>query len=169
MFYKSYIPNALTYFRFIAAALFFYTFLNDLFLISLLLIVLAGITDILDGYIARKIGATSNKGAYLDVISDFALIITCFLAFVIKGWYNPLILILIIIMFILFIGTSGLKKPVYDPVGKYLGAYLMVMIFISLLFQEQLIRETLFVLLILIWIVSIISRLYSIFLSRNIN
>jgi CDP-diacylglycerol--glycerol-3-phosphate 3-phosphatidyltransferase/cardiolipin synthase len=166
MFYKSYIPNALTYFRFIAAALFFYTFFNDFILISLLLIVLAGITDILDGYIARKIDSTSNKGAYLDVISDFALIITCFLAFVIKGWYNPLILILIITMFILFIGTSGLKKPVYDPVGKYLGAYLMVMIFILLLFQEPLIREILLVLLVIIWLVSIISRLYSIFIQK---
>jgi CDP-diacylglycerol--glycerol-3-phosphate 3-phosphatidyltransferase/cardiolipin synthase len=166
MFYKSYIPNALTYFRFIAAALFFYTFFNDFILISLLLIVLAGITNILDGNIARKIDSTSNKGAYLDVISDFALIITCFLAFVIKGWYNPLILILIITMFILFIGTSGLKKPVYDPVGKYLGAYLMVMIFILLLFQEPLIREILLVLLVIIWLVSIISRLYSIFIQK---
>jgi CDP-diacylglycerol--glycerol-3-phosphate 3-phosphatidyltransferase/cardiolipin synthase len=166
MWYKSYIPNALTYFRFIAAVRFFYTFLNDLFLISLLIIVLAGITDFLDGYIARKIGSTSNKGAYLDVTSDFVFIITCFLAFVIKGWYNPLILILIIIMFFLFIGTSGLRKPVYDPVGKYLGAYLMVMIFISILFQEQLIREFLLVLLILIWIVSVISRLYSIFIQK---
>jgi CDP-diacylglycerol--glycerol-3-phosphate 3-phosphatidyltransferase/cardiolipin synthase len=69
-------------------------------------------------------------------------------------------------MFILFIGTSGLKKPVYDPVGKYLGAYLMVMIFILLLFQEPLIREILLVLLVIIWLVSIISRLYSIFIQK---
>ncbi len=163
MLYKSYIPNSLTYFRFIAAVLFFYTFLNDLFLISLVIIVLAGISDFLDGYIARKIGSNSNRGAYLDVTSDFAFIITCFLAFVLKGWYNPLILILIIFMFFLFIVTSGFKKPVYDPVGKYLGAYLMVMIFISILFQEQLIRIFLLALLILIWIFSIISRIYSIF------
>ncbi len=166
MLYKSDIPNALTYFRFIAAVLFFYTFLNDFILISLLLIVLAGITDILDGYIARKLDSTSNKGAYLDVISDFALIITCFLAFVIKGWYNPLILILIITMFILFIITSGLKKPVYDPVGKYLGAYLMVMILISLLFEVLLIREILLVILVIIWLISVTSRIYSIYKQK---
>jgi CDP-diacylglycerol--glycerol-3-phosphate 3-phosphatidyltransferase/cardiolipin synthase len=158
MLNKSKIPNGLTSIRFIAAPLFFYAFLNGLFQISVFILVLAGITDVLDGYIARKMDATSNIGSYLDVISDFVLIITCFLAYVIRGWYDPLILILIITMFILFIGTSGLQKPVYDSVGKYLGAYLMVMIFISLLFPEPYFRQILVIILIILCVVSVISR-----------
>ncbi|HOI39262.1 MAG TPA: CDP-alcohol phosphatidyltransferase family protein [Methanobacterium sp.] len=164
--YKFHITNALTSFRFLAALLFFYSFLNDLFLTSVIIFALALITDAVDGYIARKLDATSDIGAYLDVTADFILIVTCFLAYIIRGWYDPLILLLIIAMFVLFVATSGLKKPVYDPMGKYLGAYLMLMVFISLLFPEPFIREILVGVLVIICLASVISR-FSLFLHKN--
>lgn len=157
---RSNIPNCITLFRLIVAPIFFYTFLNDFHLISVVLLIFAFSSDALDGYIARKIGATSNKGAYLDVISDFILIITCFLAYVVPGWYDPLIMVLIIIMFLLFVATSGLKKPVYDPLGKYLGSYLMLMIFLTLLFPDPLIRQILVILLLFICLTSVITRFF---------
>jgi phosphatidylglycerophosphate synthase len=164
--FRTSLPNALSYIRILLSPLFFYTFINGQILISIVILVLAGITDILDGFIARKKGLSTSKGAYLDVTSDFILIISCFIAFVVMGWYNSLIIVLIILMFILFIGSSGLKKPVYDPVGKYLGAYLMVMIFISLIFSEPFVRQILVILLIIISLCSIISRL-TVFIRRN--
>ncbi len=85
-----------------------------------MIIIFTGVTDALDGYIARKLGATSDIGAYLDVISDFIFILACFLAYTINGWYDPLVLLLIIIMFCMFIGTSGLKKTCLRPGGKVL-------------------------------------------------
>jgi phosphatidylglycerophosphate synthase len=158
--YKSHIPNGLTSIRFIAGPLFFYGFLNDLYLISLFLLILSGVTDALDGYIARKMGTSSDRGAYLDVTADFVFIIICFLAYIIQGWYDPLILVLIITMFLLFVATSGLEKPVYDPIGKYLGAYLMLMIFISLILPETIMRQVLSILLILICLTSVLTRLF---------
>jgi len=166
---QSYIPNILTSVRFVAAPLFFYTFLNDLFLISVSILVLALITDVLDGYIARKLDVTSDMGAYLDVTSDFVLIVACFLAYVIKGWYDPLILLLIIAMFLLFVATSGLKKPVYDPLGKYLGGYLMLMILISILFPEFVVRQILFIVLILICLTSVLTRFFFIRRSKELQ
>lgn len=160
MSYKSHIPNGLTSIRFIGGLLFFYGFLNDLFLVSLFILVLSGVTDALDGYIARKMGTSSDRGAYLDVTADFVFIIICFLAYIIQGWYDPLILVLIITMFLLFVATSGLEKPVYDPIGKYLGAYLMLMIFISLILPETIIRQVLSILLILICLTSVLTRLF---------
>jgi len=166
---QSYIPNILTSVRFVAAPLFFYTFLNDLFLISVSILVLALITDVLDGYIARKLDVTSDMGAYLDVTSDFVLIVACFLAYVIKGWYDPLILLLIIAMFLLFVATSGLKKPVYDPMGKYLGGYLMLMILVSILFPEFVVRQILFIVLILICLTSVLTRFFFIRRSKELQ
>ncbi|MCC7551342.1 MAG: CDP-alcohol phosphatidyltransferase family protein [Methanobacterium sp.] len=166
---QSYIPNILTSVRFVAAPLFFYTFLNDLFLISVSILVLALITDVLDGYIARKLDVTSDMGAYLDVTSDFVLIVVCFLAYVIKGWYDPLILLLIIAMFLLFVATSGLKKPVYDPMGKYLGGYLMLMILVSILFPEFVVRQILFIVLILICLTSVLTRFFFIRRSKELQ
>ena len=42
---------------------------------ALLLFVIAGITDHLDGYVARKTGSTSDLGALLDLVADKLLII----------------------------------------------------------------------------------------------
>lgn len=165
MINKSNIPNILSVTRIIFAPIFFYAFLNELYLISIIIFMVASITDVLDGYIARKINAISDLGSYLDVTSDFILVIMSFLAYVIKGWYDPLILILITIMFLLFIGTSSIKKPVYDPIGKYLGTYLMLMIFMSLILPEIVVIRILLIILVLFSLISIFSRL--LFLQKS--
>ena len=50
--------------------------------VALLLFVIAGITDHLDGYIARKTGSTSNLGALLDLVADKLLIIMTLFYFI---------------------------------------------------------------------------------------
>ena len=50
--------------------------------IALILFVIAGITDHLDGYIARKTGSTSELGALLDLIADKLLIIVTLFYFI---------------------------------------------------------------------------------------
>ena len=67
--------------------------------IALVLFVIAGITDHLDGYIARKTGSTSNLGALLDLVADKLLIIITIFYFI--SYASSLLLILpsIIIIF----------------------------------------------------------------------
>ena len=50
--------------------------------VALLLFVIAGITDHLDGYIARKTGSTSSFGALLDLVADKLLIIITLFYFI---------------------------------------------------------------------------------------
>lgn len=145
--------------RFLSAPLFFYTFINGQFPLYFLLALFAGATDIADGYLARKMNATSDLGAYLDVGADFVLILFSFLAFILVGWYPWWVMGIAIFMFFLFIVTSGLKKPIYDPVGKYLGTYLMGMVILSVLFPETFFRHILLVGLFFMALTSIISRI----------
>ncbi|WP_321423360.1 CDP-alcohol phosphatidyltransferase family protein [uncultured Methanobacterium sp.] len=163
---KALIPSIVTALRLLVAPALFYTIMMNQYLGAILILIFAGFTDFLDGYLARRLDASSDSGAYLDVISDFILIVLGFTAFVLKGWYDPLILLLIIAMFALFLATSSLKKLVYDPVGKYLGAFLMFMLFVTLLFPEPLIKTILLILLVIICLISIISR-FSLFLRRK--
>jgi CDP-diacylglycerol--glycerol-3-phosphate 3-phosphatidyltransferase/cardiolipin synthase len=156
---KSFIPSAVTGLRFISAPLFFYTFINGEYVFSLLIILFASVTDILDGYMARHMNATSNLGAYLDVAADFILVFFSFSALIVGGWYPYWVLGLISFIFILFIATSSSKKPIYDPVGKYLGSYLMGMVFFSVLFPLEFFRQILLAILILLTIISILSRI----------
>ena len=160
---KSYLPSAVTCLRFIATPLFFYSFSGGQYIISLLIIVFAGVTDILDGYLARRMDSTSTLGAYLDVTADFTLIFVSFLAFVVRGWYDSWVLLLISTLFVVFLASSRLKKPIYDPVGKYLCSFLMGMILLSLLFPQPFLRQILLIILVLLSIISLISRF--IFLS----
>ena len=68
--------NILTFSRiFIGMMIFGLLMLKDYYLLSFLLFFLAGLTDYLDGYLARKYNATSNVGEILDPIADKILII----------------------------------------------------------------------------------------------
>ena len=50
--------------------------------IALILFVIAGITDHLDGYVARKTDSTSDLGALLDLVADKLLIIITLFYFI---------------------------------------------------------------------------------------
>jgi CDP-diacylglycerol--glycerol-3-phosphate 3-phosphatidyltransferase len=67
------VPNALTWFRIVAIPLVvivFYLPVTWARPAAGLLFGLAGITDLLDGYLARRLGQTSNFGAFLDPVAD---------------------------------------------------------------------------------------------------
>jgi CDP-diacylglycerol--glycerol-3-phosphate 3-phosphatidyltransferase len=66
----------LTLFRMIASPIiFFLVAILNLYGISLVLFILAAITDFFDGYLARKYGLVSELGAVLDPVADKILIL----------------------------------------------------------------------------------------------
>ena len=68
MSFKKNIPNLITSLRFIGTLLIL--FLSPLKPVYFAVYTATGITDLFDGLIARKIGATSSFGARLDSIAD---------------------------------------------------------------------------------------------------
>jgi CDP-diacylglycerol---glycerol-3-phosphate 3-phosphatidyltransferase len=67
------IPNQLTLLRILLIPVFvvaFYSSFKWNNLIACLIFSLAAITDILDGYLARKLNQTSTLGAFLDPVAD---------------------------------------------------------------------------------------------------
>jgi cardiolipin synthase len=92
------IPNLLTYGRIIAVpivvgCLYWQSILNGglwLRWVALAIFIAAGITDILDGYLARSLGQQSSFGRMLDPIADKLLVASCLLMLAadetIKGW-----------------------------------------------------------------------------------
>ncbi|MBN2131564.1 MAG: CDP-diacylglycerol--glycerol-3-phosphate 3-phosphatidyltransferase [Sedimentisphaerales bacterium] len=55
---------------------------------AFVLFVAAGVTDILDGYLARRLGVTGKFGRTFDPLMDKALVIG---AFLLLAWYGPAI------------------------------------------------------------------------------
>ena len=73
------LPNSLTLFRIVAiplVAIFFYLPVEWARPAAGLLFALAGVTDWLDGYLARRLGQTSPFGAFLDPVADKLMVTT---------------------------------------------------------------------------------------------
>ena len=164
---KGVIPSILTMIRIILAPIFFISIINFP-IYSISIFGFAMLTDIIDGYLARKWNVTSSKGAYFDITADFIFVIAGFSAFIINGIYPFWLLIIIIFMFIQFIITSKSKNPIYDPVGKYYGAFLFFSIFINLIINNITINSLLTIIIVLFTIISITSRFLFIF-KKKIN
>jgi len=53
------------------------------------LFIIIGITDVIDGFLARRFGASSRLGAYLDPIADKVLLSGTFLVLALTGAIEP--------------------------------------------------------------------------------
>jgi len=79
------IPNTLTIFRILLVPVFIIFLINNNLWMALMIFILAGITDGLDGLIARVLNQRTLIGAYLDPIADKFLLISAYLALTIKN------------------------------------------------------------------------------------
>ena len=156
--FNRYIPSLITSLRIIILPLFLYAFFLNFKTFSFLVFLFLSLTDVLDGYLARKMNVSSYKGAYFDTAADFILLLTTFTAFVLKGIYPSWILFLMTFIFLQFILTSKIRMPVYDPVGKYWGTVLFGAALITLIFENMLLYGFITLFIFLFAIVSLISR-----------
>ena len=166
MYIKKIIPSAISSLRIILSFALFYSFLNEMRVLSIIIFITALFTDYLDGLLARKFEVTSNYGAYLDTAADFILTATIFSAFIITGLYPYWILILIIFMFLQFILTSGTVKPIYDPVGKYYGSFLFASVLVTLAIPFSYVIRILIILIVLFSSISLLTRFYSLYKNK---
>jgi cardiolipin synthase (CMP-forming) len=72
------IPNILTLLRILLTPLFIILLLRHLYPQGLLVFALAGISDALDGFIARYFNQRTRLGAYLDPLADKLLLVSAF-------------------------------------------------------------------------------------------
>ncbi|SHH22953.1 CDP-diacylglycerol--glycerol-3-phosphate 3-phosphatidyltransferase [Caloranaerobacter azorensis DSM 13643] len=92
------VPNILTTIRFLFIPIFisiFYSSIENNILYATYVFILAGITDILDGYIARKYNMVTKWGTVLDPLADKLMQITVLICFTDKK-YLPLWVITVI-------------------------------------------------------------------------
>ena len=94
------IPNVLTLLRFLSVPVFIYLLLQpDLNsrIIAFSLFALASITDLVDGYIARRFKQETELGKFMDPLADKALVTAAFLTFIFLSAQVQLWMVLIII------------------------------------------------------------------------
>jgi len=90
------IPNILTIIRILLVPLFIICLIRDLFVSALIIFAIAGLSDGLDGFIARYFNQRTELGAYLDPIADKLLITSAFVSLavlkIIPGWLAVIVI-----------------------------------------------------------------------------
>lgn len=90
------IPNLLTFFRILLVPIFVIFLIYGHTLYAFLTFVTAGVTDALDGFIARVFSQKTVLGAYLDPIADKLLLVTSYIVLAVIGIIPPWLTVLVI-------------------------------------------------------------------------
>ncbi|MCK4534492.1 MAG: CDP-diacylglycerol--glycerol-3-phosphate 3-phosphatidyltransferase [Syntrophobacterales bacterium] len=134
------IPNTLTLIRIILVPVFVILLMQGSFSYALLVFVVAGVTDGLDGFLARILKQQTVLGSYLDPLADKALIITAFVALsimdIIPGWLAVIVIsrdciILLGVSVLSLMSVSFEIRPAY--VSKATTALQLLTVFLVLL------------------------------------
>ncbi len=117
------IPNLMTLFRIVLIVPFVMFFLNGNYIASAIAVILSGLSDALDGFIARKFNQITALGKILDPIADK---LTLFAIMVCVTIYSPIVLPVMIVLIIkdllMLIGGSVLiKNNLTPPPAKWYG------------------------------------------------
>jgi len=134
-------PHALTVARAVAAPVLFVLIDAGATAAALGVLAASAASDAVDGRLARRLGVASGAGAWADATADLLIAIAAFVAFARRGVYPTWVVWLIVGMFGQFVATStsaagrrgsGVRRPVYDPVGRNFGAALFVAVGVTL-------------------------------------
>ena len=90
------IPNLITILRVLLVPIFVIYIINDRTLGSLIIFVIASVSDALDGFIAKVFHQKSDLGAYLDPLSDKILLVTAYITLAILKMIPSWLAVLII-------------------------------------------------------------------------
>ncbi|MBF0133097.1 MAG: CDP-diacylglycerol--glycerol-3-phosphate 3-phosphatidyltransferase [Magnetococcales bacterium] len=90
------VPNFLSFCRIFSVPAFILLILNNHLHWALFLFIMAGITDALDGYIAKRFDLVTKLGEFLDPLADKLLITSGFITLTISG-LMPLWITLIVV------------------------------------------------------------------------
>ena len=161
-----YLPNLLTLGR-IALVPFLIVLLQDKqFLWSLLVFLVAGVSDALDGYLAKRFDARTQLGAILDPLADKALILSAYITLsvllLIPFWlvvvvvFRDVIIIVGYLIMTLFFGSIEMKPLMISKLNTF-TQIVYILIVLGVLAGAALLADVVPVLAIVVLVTSVCS------------
>lgn len=127
------IPNILTILRFFLIPVIMKYLFQDDYLAAFIVITISGLTDVLDGCIARKFNFITNFGKLIDPLADkltqILILVTLSMKDIIPSWF------LVIVIFkelILIIGASFLYGKELVVSSKWYGKLSTVLFYVAI-------------------------------------
>lgn len=110
------IPNMISVFRLFAAPLVVWLISTQQFSLAFWLFLIAGLSDGVDGFIAKRFNQASELGAHLDPLADKVMLVAVFLALGIQGLLPLWLVILVISRDLLILGAVILSWVLHQPI-----------------------------------------------------
>jgi|SRR5438105_3122829 len=109
------IPNLITLGRILLVPVVVWAIASGAMWIAFVLFLAAGVSDAVDGYLAKRFHMTTVLGAYLDPLADKALIVSIYLTLGINGQIPGWLVILVVSRDIMIVGAVMLSWLVGMP------------------------------------------------------
>jgi cardiolipin synthase len=110
------IPNLITLGRVMLVPVVFWLMLAGEAKSAFILFVVAGVSDAVDGYLAKRFGWTTELGAYLDPLADKLLIVCIFVALGFRGQLPTWLVIAVVTRDVLIVAGIMLAWLLEHPV-----------------------------------------------------
>jgi len=109
------IPNLITLGRILLVPILVWAIASGEMWIAFVLFLAAGVSDAVDGFLAKRFHMTTELGAYLDPLADKALIVSIYLTLGINGFIPRWLVIMVVSRDILIVGGIMLSWVMGNP------------------------------------------------------
>ncbi len=110
------VPNLITVLRFALVPAIIYAMLSGEMWWAMVGFIVAGLSDGVDGFVARQFNQRSELGAYLDPLADKLLLVTVFVALGLLGELPLWLVILAVSRDVLIVGAVLLSTIMQHPI-----------------------------------------------------
>lgn len=111
-----YLPNVITIIRIFLVPLVVWLIITERFLSAFVVFLLAGLSDAIDGYVARRYHWRTELGAYLDPLADKFLLMGIYITLGLFGHLPSWLVIAVVSRDVLIIGAFLLSWVLNRPV-----------------------------------------------------
>ena len=127
------IPSIISLFRILLITPFVVFFLNRDYIVAAVILVVSGISDFLDGVIARRFHQESELGKILDPLADKLTLIAVGICLIfIEPFVLPLMIIMVTKDLLMLVGGSiVIKQGVIPPKSKWYGKLSTVLFYVT--------------------------------------
>jgi cardiolipin synthase len=110
------LPNAITIARILVVPLMIWLVISGEYLLAFWAFIAAGVSDGLDGFIAKRFNLRTELGAYLDPAADKLMLVSIYVSLGLLEVLPPWLVILVVSRDILIVGGVVLATVIQQPV-----------------------------------------------------
>jgi cardiolipin synthase len=146
------LPNIITLVRLLAAPIVAWLLAGGLYKQALILVIVAGLTDWLDGFTARKLNATGKTGLILDPLADKVLLVVLFIQLALSNliplWMLLLAVIrdVVIVLGALLIAALRNVRRFFPSIWGKVSTFFQIMLVLMVLLEAAFPRQSLYIL-----------------------